>query len=357
MGIFDKKIGPVFLKETSDATAYIEKMEILKTKANCELEGSIDQDIMLAKYGLVGENNIAFELKNSGMDMYILHDLYLVDGDLSAQIDYLVVTRKRIYIIECKNLIGNIEIDNTGTFIRNYEWNGKKKKEAVYSPITQNERHRLVLKAVRAKSKNVITRILFEKNFDSMYQGVVVLANPKTCLFAKFAKKEVKNQVIRADQLISYLKSQDALVRDSMSNDNMYELAKFFLDNHKENQTNYARKYEEAVERINAYANEVATGDDNINNIPERVVEVEEKALTITKDRSSCIMRLKEFRLNQSRKENIKPYYIFNDAQMEELMEKNPKTKDELITVSGFGEKKVEKYGDAILTILKEELS
>ena len=41
--------------------------------------------------------------------VYVLHDIYLEIGDLSAQIDYLVITRKMVFVIECKNLIGDIE--------------------------------------------------------------------------------------------------------------------------------------------------------------------------------------------------------------------------------------------------------
>lgn len=69
--------------------------------------------------------------------MYILHDLYLEDHDLSAQIDFLIITRKRIFILECKNMIGNIEINNLGDFIRTMKFNGKYIKESIYSPITQ----------------------------------------------------------------------------------------------------------------------------------------------------------------------------------------------------------------------------
>lgn len=61
---------------------------------------------------------------------------------------------------------------------------------------------------------------------------------------------------------------------------------------------------------------------------------------------------LKKFRLEQSKIEGIKPYYIFKDVQMEDLLEKMPKTKDELLNVSGFGTAKVNKYGDEILKIL-----
>lgn len=250
MGLFQKKIGPVFLKEQSDASEFIAKMTVLAKNASPEIKSEIDKQIKLASYGEAGEKNIAFELKNSGMDMFILHDIYLEHGDLSAQIDYLVVTRKRTYIIECKNLFGDIEIDSNGRFTRTYEYNRKKIREGIYSPITQNERHLRVLKEVREESKsNIISKKLFSNNFNNAYKSLVVLANPKTCLNDRYAKKEVKAQVIRADQLISRIKQMDAELKDvTMSEKEMRELAEFYLKASKPNKSDYARKYAELVE-------------------------------------------------------------------------------------------------------------
>ena len=88
MELFQKKIGPVFLKEDSDATVFIDKMHQLESKATSpELKQEIQKQIKLASYGAIGEQNIAYELKNSGMDMYILHDICLEHEDLTAQID------------------------------------------------------------------------------------------------------------------------------------------------------------------------------------------------------------------------------------------------------------------------------
>ena len=116
--IFNKYFGPVFVKEESDAEEFIEKMKSLSSKAEGKLKEKIDKQIAAAEAGLYGEKQIAYELKNSGMDMLIAHDLYLEKNDLSAQIDYLVVTHKHVFVIECKNLYGNIEIDDKGNFIR-----------------------------------------------------------------------------------------------------------------------------------------------------------------------------------------------------------------------------------------------
>ena len=77
MGIFTKTIGPVFLKETSDVDTYIKKLQELLLKAEGENINVIQKQLNIANAGKYGESNIAFELKNSGMDMYILHDITL----------------------------------------------------------------------------------------------------------------------------------------------------------------------------------------------------------------------------------------------------------------------------------------
>ena len=248
MALFQKKIGPVFLKEESDATGFINRMIQLEEQVtDINLKNEINKQIKLASIGEVGEKNISFELKNSGMDMYVLHDIYLEIGDLSAQIDYIVITRKMVFVIECKNLIGDIEIDNQGNFIRTYEMFGKKIKEGVYSPITQNQRHLEILKKVRMDSKsNFLMKAAFEHYFDQNYKSLVVLANPKTVLNAKYAKKDVKEQIIRADQLISKIKEVCANCNESdMTEKEMLDIAQFFLTANKTERSDYARKYKE----------------------------------------------------------------------------------------------------------------
>ena len=94
----------------------------------------LKSQLKLLQEGETGEKNILFELKNSGIDMYILHDIRLEDGDRSAQIDFLVVTRKLIFVIESKHLIGDIEIDENNGFIRSYEYYGKKIKRGLLFP-------------------------------------------------------------------------------------------------------------------------------------------------------------------------------------------------------------------------------
>lgn len=112
----------IFLKEESEMKVYISKLQELYSKAQGSLKYKLEKELKIATMGELGEKNIAYELKNSNMPMYALHDITLEIDDLSVQIDYIVVTRKRTFIIECKNLIGNIEIDSQGNFLRRYNF-------------------------------------------------------------------------------------------------------------------------------------------------------------------------------------------------------------------------------------------
>lgn len=97
----------------------------------------------MLSYGIIDEKNVAYELKNSHMPILILHDLYLEYKGIKAQVNYVVVDQRFILVIECKNMVGDIEITSNGDFIRYFKsTNGKVyKKEGMYSPIVQNERH------------------------------------------------------------------------------------------------------------------------------------------------------------------------------------------------------------------------
>ena len=121
----------------------------------------------------------------------------------------------------------------------------------------------------------------------------------------------------------------------------MFEIADSFLEKNQEDRTDYAEKYKKLFERaedskVQESIKESVTSDGN-------------------EDKQALIKALKAFRLERSRQEQVKAYFIFNDAQMEELIKKNPKNKEELCQVYGFGKVKAEKYGDAILEVLRRE--
>lgn len=248
MGLFSNS-EVIVLKESSDSKEYLNKLQTLKHEldSNSAVVEKIDKEIAIVEAGIFGEESILFELKNSGMDLVVLHDIYIETEDgRGAQIDYFVITPYVNVIIECKNLFGNIEINNKGDFIRTFEFRGKKYKEGIYSPVTQNERHLSVYKDCRKSDKNIAVKLIFDKYFDRYNKSVVVLANPKTVINDRFAKKEIKEQVIRCDQLITYLKN---LKSDTKSNKKeMRELGERILSMNIENRKDYLEKFDRIVE-------------------------------------------------------------------------------------------------------------
>lgn len=275
--------------------------------------------------------------------MYILHDVYLEYSGLSAQIDYLVFTRKVCFVIECKNLYGNIEINNRGEFIRTVDYNGRYRKEGIYSPITQNQRHLELIRKIRIDNQtNFYDRFRLDNSFENIYKSVVVLANPRTVLNAKYAQREIKEKVIRADQLVKYIKDVYETSKETpFSDEKLLNWAQSFLDIQKEIEQDYTNKFL----KYKVSDNEPKPSNMNTSGTCSTYISIEDT--DVFKD-------LRAYRLKKSREENIKPYFIYNDNQLKDLINKMPCNKDELKKVDGFGEVKSDKYGADILSILSK---
>lgn len=251
MGFFSKP-EVVIARESTNAKVYLEKLEELLPEAEDEVKEKIQREIAVTKAGIAGEANILFELKNSNMDLVILHDIYIeTEEGQSAQIDFVVIAPKITYLIECKNLYGNIEINAKGDFIRNMQYGGKWHKEGIYSPITQNMRHMEILKECCAEKKNLIMGFGFRKYFDNFYKSLIVLANPKTVVNDRYAPKEIKNQVLRADQLVAVIKKMEADSGEiASSKKQMKERAESLLSKTSEKRKDYVKKYEKIIEKV-----------------------------------------------------------------------------------------------------------
>lgn len=331
----EKIKGPIFYKESTDASEQLAKLKEFYRVAPESVKPQVERDIKMLSYGIKGEDNVAFELKNSFLPCIVLRDLHIVHAGLSAQIDFFVVTKKIILIIECKNLIGNIEVRSNGEFIRTVSFGGKKIREGIYSPITQKQRHLDMLKKIRGDDMGLLDRALFNKFFEDNYKSVVVLANPKTIINMRFAKKEIKEQIIRSDQLVDYIKQLHKKTENLNSSDKqMYSLAERFLGYHTPSTTDFTKKYVTDVVAEKVETKEVAAGQD-LDNTP-------------------LYQELRKFRLTKCKEEGVKPYWIYSNSQMEELIKLMPKTIEEIKSISGFGDVKCEKYGGAILEILNK---
>ncbi|MBF4988768.1 DNA helicase RecQ [Methylophilus sp. 14] len=63
---------------------------------------------------------------------------------------------------------------------------------------------------------------------------------------------------------------------------------------------------------------------------------------------------LKAKRLELAREQGVPPYVIFHDSTLLEIHNRKPQTLDEMGQISGIGQVKLQKYGDAFLQVLEE---
>jgi len=318
---------PIFIKEFEGQEYVIHELENIKHRIRDKsIIQNIEQDMLNIRLGLQGEKNVYFELKNSFVPMYVLHDVQIQEDDYYAQLDFVIITSKFICILETKRLNGDISISNSGDFTRTFK-NAKGKiykKEGMYSPISQNQRHVRILQNILTKNNLIKYTPLL---------SLVVMANPKNIINYKYAPKEIKKQIIKYDQITDFLTKE--LKKDTQINmpiASMEEIAEFLMNNHVEKENGFIAKYQKLI--------------------VEEVVTPEVKPVKTLDDISQELI---EFRKVQSKEEGIAAYMIFNNKQMEDILEKMPSSDEELLKCQGFGKMKVEKYGEEILRIVNGE--
>lgn len=342
MGLLNKILGiseirePRFVKEfNNDDNENLLKLNNLLSLITDECRETVEKEIVNLKSGLAGERNVYYELKNSRLPILCLHDIRLEYKEHEAQFDFIVIATNFILVIETKRMFGNIHIDNEGNFTREFLVGKKLQKQGMYSPITQNERHIALLKELLIDHKLI--------KYCPVY-SLVVIANDKTIVDKKFAKAEVKNTIIKYDQLIERLKQFYQTVNQiKIPDSKLFEIANFIQASNKPLLIDYVKKLNLTL----------------ASQTEEKPTEMIEKEEDVTNN-SKLYLELKEYRLHKSKSLNIKPYYVFNNNELDMLVKERPVTKEAFIGLPGFAEKKYEQFGVDIIAIIKnksEELS
>ena len=311
----------VLYKEDTTTQKELDRMkEYLKTHPNKDLENKVK----LFEYGLAGEKQVLYELLHSGIGMYILHNVSFEYKGKAAQIDFVVITARCTYFIECKNFIGNITINSKGDFVRTYMKNNRKVTEGTYNPITQSKRHLEIIKEQNYDNANILYKMNFEKTFDSFHDYIVVMANPKTTINDKYAPNNIKERLVKADQIIECLKRLESKRDPFRFEKDIKKVADVYIESNKEKSLlkSFIAEYEK----------------ENIKDDNKETIRSE----------------LKKYRLQKAKSLNYKPYFIFNDQTLEEILSIMPRTLTDLKKISGFGDKKIEFYGQDIINIINE---
>ncbi len=303
MGFIDKAIDAFRFKDT---IIYKENSE-LQDKYNA-LKKLVEEypnnknllkQLYIVKKGLEGENEIAYQLKKAHIGMYVLRDMKFKYEDLTAQIDYIVITPVYIYYIECKNLIGNITVTEKGDFIKETIINDKKSKIGMYSPLRQVEAQREVIRKIWENKISSVKKLFASKKFDFYRRVLVVAANHETILNTKNAPTDIKHKVLRADALVRQIeyefehRNKDDYLETKKG---MEEIANTYINLSVKEKINYYDFYKEKF----------------CNN----------KAISFNNDLKE---RLILFRKNRASEMKIPAYYIFTNDELDKLVELSPK--------------------------------
>lgn len=234
----------IFYKKDSDLQSKYDAL----TKLNSEYPNNDEllEELYIVKKGLDGENEISYELGKANIGMYVLRDIKFKYEDLTAQVDYIVITPYCKYYIECKNLVGNITVNDKGDFIREFTINGKKIKKGMYSPLRQVEAQRDVIRKIWERDSSKFVKLVGSKDFNKWRKVLVIAANKDTILNTKNAPSDMKYKIFRADSLVRQLQYDiDHREKDDvlLSKKDMEESAKYYMDLNSREKIDYYEYY------------------------------------------------------------------------------------------------------------------
>lgn len=345
MGLFDKFDKTIFYKKNSELEYQIEALK--KVQEKYPHNNVISKKLMLCELGLKGEKEIEFELKNTNIGMYVLHDINLEFENLKAQIDYIIITSAKVYFVECKNLTGNILVNSKGEFTREWYYKGRTIKEGIYSPLTQAERHIEIFKKIWKKNNKGLLNKIRYNNMDNWYVPLVVMANSKNILNTKYAPKEIKSKIVRSDNLVNLLKEDIRKTEaDYLWNKEEMKECAFKIMN------NYNNEIEKDYEKelINWIEESKKTKKRKIYeaelNQPIKVYNVDINAVLDIRQ------KLIEFRKEKSKSMNVPAYYIFTNEELDKILKLMPIDIEELQKAKILSPIKLKVHGNEIIDII-----
>lgn len=74
----------------------------------------------------------------------------------------------------------------------------------------------------------------------------------------------------------------------------------------------------------------------------------------LTQAQETRFEALRELRREMAEEQGVPPYVIFHDATLHQIAQAQPTSSEGLLSISGIGQSKMEKYGDAVLDLMAE---
>lgn len=283
------------------------------------------------------EERIITNIKNNFHDTcLILPDITLVDEEnKSHRIDFLLLTKKACFLLETRKLFGDIMIDEQGTFslIKKNTKGLVYSKKNFFSPIRQNE-----------INQNLLNKLFQEKNIQYPIYHLVVVTNATSIINITNAPIEIKERLLNYKNLSSHLTNLLSASNLMEKDENeLMKIANILIENDHPEERNY-------VEELNLEL--VGLEERDIIDAVRETGFIDDEIISKSLNNDAIINLLKQYRRDKAKELGYEPYFIFNDAQLSDIINTLPKTYEDLENIHGFGKKKVELYGLDILKVI-----
>lgn len=175
--------------------------------------GQLAKELNMERAGLRAEKQMAYQLKSyfqSMTDLFVWNNLKLAHGDITAQIDHIVFSRRAFWIIESKSISDTVTVNELGEFHRIY----RGKPSGIKSPIEQVKRQQQVfLDVLKANKEKFLGTILgMQKGLGSWTPTVFVAVSERGKISGQ-GRNLFKKELRKFDQIASEIKN----VHDSTS--------------------------------------------------------------------------------------------------------------------------------------------
>ena len=291
------------------------RLQRVMIKVPGETDAEDKRRIKISRYGIEGEDRVHYQLKNIYLPMVALSDVRIEEQFGNAQADFVVISSKKVFILEVKNLYGNIRVNQDGEVIRVIPKNDHIEEEGMENPFTQTKRQALLFQ-----------RLLTGNGYNLAIDYLIVMGNPRTAI--SFEGK--KYPLIRHDKLKEYFENIVENTCTIQEFQKLVEIGEFIKSRNKERD----------FKIFDVMHNNMVSQSNQAPLFNNKDLELYEELL--------------EFRRRLAKERGIPMCNIFLNRDAENMVLKKPKTPEELMNIPGIKYKKYLLFGEEVLAIIKK---
>lgn len=288
-------------------------------RAMIRINGETDEEYRRrtnnARYGLEGEDRVNYQLNNLYLPLVCLYDVRIEEDFGGAQADFIVISKEKIYILEVKNLYGNVKVTKSGDVIRVIPRKNQIEEEGMDNPFTQTHRQMMMFK-----------RLLDNNGYHMEFEYLIVMGNPHTAIYFEGDKYPM----IRYDNIINFFESKIDQNCTISEFNKLIEIGEFIKS---KNKIKEFHSFDQMHKKL-------TTDSNSAPKFVGKDLELYEEIL--------------EFRRKLGKERNLPLCNIFLNSDAENMVKLKPKTPAELMNIPGIKYRKYLLFGEAILAIIQK---